>query len=84
MESVKVYRNRGVRAESAETFTIDVVLHDAQNGLSPPHLNFSGAEKSGYLKITVIFHKYPDFSAPEKLRWEALDHFEHRVKLRRL
>ena len=78
MESVKVYRNPWVRAELAETFTIDVVLLDAQNGLWPPTAISLGLRNRGISKITVIFHKYPDFSAPEKLRWGALDHFEHR------
>ena len=75
MESVKVYRNRGVRAESAETFTIDVVLHDAQNGLSPPHLNFSGAEKSGYFENNGHFSQIPRFLGPREIEVGGLRPF---------
>ena len=51
MESAKFYRNRWVRAELAETFTIDVVLFTRCSKWSKaPHLNFSGAEKSGYFE----------------------------------
>ena len=56
MESVKVYRNPWVRAELAQTFTIDVVLHDAQNGLWPPTSISLGPRNRGISKITVTFY----------------------------
>ena len=55
MESVKVYRNPWVRAELAENFTIDVVLHDAQNGLCPPPTSiFLGPRNRGICEKKAV------------------------------
>ena len=44
---------------------------------------FLGSRNRGISEKWPFFQKYPDFSAPEKLRWGALDHFKDRAKLRR-
>ena len=66
MGPVKVYRNPWVRAESAETFTIDVVLHDAQNGLCPPPPQFLwGREIGVFVKNDRYFRNTP-ISRPQR------------------
>ena len=82
-ESFKVYRNPCIRAELSEIFKIDVVLHDVQNGTRTSTSISLGSRNRGIYEKTVIFQKYPDFSAPEKLKQGSFDHFEHRAQLRR-
>ena len=80
MESVKVYRNPLVRAELAETFTIEVTFQVLENGTRPPTSISLGAEKSGYFENNGHFTHIPRSLGPREIEVGGLVPFSRSYK----
>ena len=82
--TLEVYRNPWVRAELAETFTIDVTFHDLENGTRPPTSISLGPRVRGICVKWPLFSNFPDFSAPREIEVGASCHFQDCEKVLRL